>query len=210
MVPRTTQSKATWTEDRALLRSNPSAVAGAKTGAGAEPSRSAPPLPSTFRDWHQSEKPSRHEAAKSSTGCASQLANANRPKFQFPLNQDRRTNTTDKGLKEVGRLKKLQYLDLSNLNITDDGLKELRNLIELKRLYVVNTWITDSGLINLTAFKNLDALDLRGTQVTDGGVAQLEQLKKLGWLGLSLTKVTESGLRSLEAALPEAHIVFSP
>ena len=79
------ESQSTWAEDTALLRSNRSADPGAKTGAGIELSRSVP-LP--LRDWHQSAKPSRHDAAKSSTRRPSQLANVNRRKFQFPLNQD--------------------------------------------------------------------------------------------------------------------------
>ena len=56
------QPKAAWAEDRALLRSNPSADPGAKTGAGAR--RSPAPLPFyLLRDWHQSDKPSRQDPA---------------------------------------------------------------------------------------------------------------------------------------------------
>lgn len=80
------ESPLAWTQGTALLRSNRSAVPGAKTGAGIELPRSVP-LP--LRDWHQSAKPSRHEAATLTlTRRPSQLANANQRKFQFPLNQD--------------------------------------------------------------------------------------------------------------------------
>lgn len=92
------QSTLTWAEDRAPVRTDPSAHPVAKTGAGARNgggagSNHSVPLPSccrarALRDWHQRAKPSRHEVAKSSTGRPSQLANANQPKFQFPLNQD--------------------------------------------------------------------------------------------------------------------------
>ena len=83
------QCSSTWAEDTALLRSNRSAAPGAETGDGAR-HHVAPhsALPRRLQDQHQSAKPSRHEAAKSPTRCPSQLANANRPKFQFPLNQD--------------------------------------------------------------------------------------------------------------------------
>jgi hypothetical protein len=58
------QPTLTWAEDRALLGSNPSADPGAKTGVGAGRACSAP-LPAliagVFRDWHESEKPSRQE-----------------------------------------------------------------------------------------------------------------------------------------------------
>ena len=79
----------TWAEDRATQRCDPSADPGAETGDGAWHSlRPLSPLARCLQDQHQSAKPSRHEAAKSSTRRPSQLANANRPKFQFPLNQD--------------------------------------------------------------------------------------------------------------------------
>jgi len=81
------QSLSTWAEDTALLRSNRSADPGAETeGQAASP----PPAFTRLRDQQQSAKPSRHEAAKSPTRCPSQLANTNRHKFQFPLNQDNR------------------------------------------------------------------------------------------------------------------------
>ena len=51
----------TWTEDRATQRCDPSAVPGAKTRGGA--GLRLAPLPSSLRDWHQSDKPSRQDAA---------------------------------------------------------------------------------------------------------------------------------------------------
>ena len=84
----TAQWPSTWAEDRAPVRTDPSADPGAETeGRAASP----PPAFSRLRDQQQSAKPSRHEAAKSPTRCPSQPANANRQKFQFPLNQDMST-----------------------------------------------------------------------------------------------------------------------
>jgi hypothetical protein len=74
----------TWAEDTDLLRSNRSADPGAKTEARAVASQAAARL---LRDWHESDKPSRHEAAKSPAGRASRFTNANQPKVHFPLNQ---------------------------------------------------------------------------------------------------------------------------
>lgn len=82
------QSNRTWAEERALQRCNLSADPGAKTGSGIKRSCSIPPVSKTLRDWHQSEKPSRQEAAKSATGCHLQLTNTNLPEFHLPLNQD--------------------------------------------------------------------------------------------------------------------------
>src|SRR5690606_32597563 len=41
-----------------------------------------------LRDWRQSDKPSRHDAAIRLAGCPHPFANAQQLKFQFPLNQD--------------------------------------------------------------------------------------------------------------------------
>lgn len=63
------QPRTTWAEDRATQRCDPSAVPGAKTGAGAR--SCLVPLPfdpnsqstKSLRDWQQSDKPSWHDAA---------------------------------------------------------------------------------------------------------------------------------------------------
>ena len=81
------QSLMTWAEDRATQRCDPSAGPGAKTGAGAGYIPALLPS-SPLRDWHQSDKPSRHDAAIFPAGCPSQVANASRSEFQFPVNQN--------------------------------------------------------------------------------------------------------------------------
>ena len=87
------QAELDWAEDRATQRCDPSAVPGAKTGARAG-SRSAPLPFNSLRFWHQSDKPSRHDAATSRARCPSQLANVDRQEFQFPVNQDTRSATS--------------------------------------------------------------------------------------------------------------------
>jgi len=82
------QTKLTWAEDRALLRSNPSADPRAKTEGLAACTIAGCRLPFPLRDWHQSDKPSRQDAATRVAGCPHQFANANRQEFQFTLNQD--------------------------------------------------------------------------------------------------------------------------
>jgi len=86
MYARALQTDSAWAEDRALLRSNPSAVPGAKTDGAA---RGRPVLHTYHRDWHQSNKPSQQDAATALAGCPSKLANTDRPTFQFPLNHDK-------------------------------------------------------------------------------------------------------------------------
>jgi hypothetical protein len=75
-------------EDTALLRSNRSAVSGAKTEERADGSHAAARPSSPLRDWPPCDKPSRHDAAICLTGGPSPLANAHLPKFQFTVNQD--------------------------------------------------------------------------------------------------------------------------
>jgi hypothetical protein len=81
------QSPMAWAEDRATQRCDPSADPGAKTGAGV---RNPLALLSfhPLRDWHESDKPSRHDAATAPAGCPSQPTNAKRRELQFPANQD--------------------------------------------------------------------------------------------------------------------------
>ena len=81
------QRETAWAEDRATQRCDPSAVPGAKTEERAVVlNESAVRL--ALRDWHQSVKPSRQDAATITHDAHSQLANADRKKFQFTLNQD--------------------------------------------------------------------------------------------------------------------------
>jgi len=80
----------TWAEDRATQRCDPSADPGAKTEERAVCSAIvAAARPSTLRDWHQSDKPSRHDAAISPAGCLPRPANTEPQEFQFTLNQDK-------------------------------------------------------------------------------------------------------------------------
>lgn len=64
------QLRTTWAEDRALLRSNPSADPGAKTeGRVVRNVPAAATRLSCLRDWHVCDKPSRQDAATISAGC---------------------------------------------------------------------------------------------------------------------------------------------
>ena len=62
MMDRVLQRNAAWAEDRATQRCDPSADPGAKTGAGAGHVPALLPS-SPLRDWHESDKPPRHDAA---------------------------------------------------------------------------------------------------------------------------------------------------
>jgi hypothetical protein len=86
--------QSTWAEDRAPVRTDPSADPGAKTEERAAVQQAAA-RPSHLRDWRQCAKPSRHDAANVPTRRPSKVANDNRPKFHFPLNQHKRTGSSN-------------------------------------------------------------------------------------------------------------------
>jgi len=84
------QRLAAWAEDRATVRTDPSTDPGAKTEARAVGMQGvAARLP--LRDWHESDKPSRHDAVTLRQDAPFQLANGERSEFQFTVNQDTKT-----------------------------------------------------------------------------------------------------------------------
>jgi hypothetical protein len=92
-----------WTEDRATQRCDPSAAPGAETEGRADAVRSAARTYQPLRDRHESDKPSRQDAATRPAGCDSRFANARRPKFQFTLNQyTRRSSLRSSSAKTIG------------------------------------------------------------------------------------------------------------
>jgi Leucine-rich repeat (LRR) protein len=70
----------------------------------------------------------------------------------------------------------LRVVDLhDNPKVTDAGLKELARLKQLQWLHLYQTKVTDAGLKELAALKNLHTLDLRDTKVTDAGLKELRK-----------------------------------
>ncbi len=138
---------------------------------------------------------------------------------------------TDKGLKEVLPLKRLERLDLECTGISDAGLKELRALNRLRSLDLRGTLVTDDGLkelagMRLTELKipgeaqtdvglehYLAALEspthlvLKDWKVTDEGLKGLARIKQLRSLNLSYTQVTDAGVKRLLQALPGLKVI---
>lgn len=85
------QHHTTWTEDRAPVRTDPSAVPGAETEGRAVAITSA--ARPSLRDRLPCEKPSRPEAATNTARCLDAFPYALTAKFQFTLNQDKMTRT---------------------------------------------------------------------------------------------------------------------
>lgn len=129
---------------------------------------------------------------------------------------------TDDGLKNIGRLSRLESLDLSDTGITDDGLAHLSHSGRLSYLFLVRCGIDGSGLrhlrhlplkhLNLNwtrlvdanlghvgEMKSLESLTMQDTPITDNGLAQIAGLKDLWELHIHNTAVTGDGLSHLES-----------
>ena len=86
----------------------------------------------------------------------------------------------DETLAHVGRLGRLEYLNLAGTAVTDAGLAHLKGLTSLGDLDLSNTQVGDAGLAHLKGLTNLRMLPLVGTRVTDDGVLELKHA--LPWL----------------------------
>jgi len=58
---------------------------------------------------------------------------------------------------QVGNLKEVQRLDLSNANIDDDGLRQIAHL-QLRELWLQDTKLTDASAVTLSGIKTLNFL----------------------------------------------------
>jgi internalin A len=112
----------------------------------------------------------------------------------------------DECLKEVAKLQKLEYLELSNTRITDEGLKEVAKMQKLTNLGLFGTKITDEGLKEVTKLQHLTHLGLSYTKITDAGLKEVAKMQKLTNLGLFGTKITDAGVAELKNALPNCYI----
>ena len=82
---------------------------------------------------------------------------------------------SDVCLKEVGKYKKLSYLNLKETPVTDAGISELAGLRGLVSLNLYRTKVTDKGISSLKKCKSLRKLYVAGTDVTEAGVKELGQ-----------------------------------
>ena len=91
---------------------------------------------------------------------------------------------TNKHMRHVASLPKLEFLAIPGTHVNDAGLRRLRNHYHLQTLLLHDCRITDEGLKHL---------------------AHLKQLRKLA---LNRTWVTENGLAFLAQELPETHVYY--
>src|SRR5579862_4471403 len=110
----------------------------------------------------------------------------------------RRTRVTDRGLKQLGKLKSLVKLHLYSPQTTDASMKVLGPLVGLMELYIGRNKITDAGLKQVGELKNLTVLHVESTEITDAGLQEIGKLRKMFELNVSGTRITDAGLSELE------------
>ena len=89
----------------------------------------------------------------------------------------------------------------------DETLAHLGRLGRLEHVNLNDTAVTDAGLAHLKGLTNLNGLDLWHTQIGDAGLAHLKSLLGLRLILLAGTRVTDDGVLELEQALPRVQIL---
>ncbi len=136
-----------------------------------------------------------------------------------------RTQATDSGLAQVGKMTGLEDLLIWDAtSITDQGVAHLAGLKNLKTVLISSSWITDKSLVLLSSLPRIEELSLQANhfsdegflrlkgentlkqlatgqgsfRVTDAGLAHLKNFKKLKILDLQNSEVTARGLEQLK------------
>jgi len=137
------------------------------------------------------------------------------------------TKLSSKGLAQISRLNRLEYLSLRGQPLDDDALQSFRccaglkyldltatkvtdssmdvvgGFVQLETLWLVGTQLTDVGLERLSKLHNITMLHLWNTRITDAGLASLRQMRQLKSVSLSNNhQITDAGMKSLEEELP--------
>ncbi len=107
------------------------------------------------------------------------------------------TEFSRQGLRHLGRLERLEWLNLSRHAISDEGMESVSKLKNLKNLYLTEAQITDHGLKHLPDLKNLENLTVDRTKIGDAALEHISQISNLRSLNLSRTNITNDGLRNL-------------
>ena len=121
----------------------------------------------------------------------------------------RGTRISDPTLAIVGKLTRLESLDIANTGVTDKGLDSLVPLTQLKHLAIGRTRFTEEALGVLRVLTTLESLDLSGprglarTQRSEGGAipAGIAELKELRVLRVGHSPVSAEELRLLSGSL---------
>jgi len=108
-----------------------------------------------------------------------------------------RTSISSAGLAPVGRLPKLEKLDVIDaIGVGDDAIVHLMPLRALKQLRLHATSVGDDGVRVLTAFNRIECLSLERNKITDAGFANVNTFKNL--TRLRIQGISDRCLRELK------------
>jgi WD40 repeat protein len=120
------------------------------------------------------------------------------------------SEVTETGLAQVGRLTRLESLDLSHCGIvTDTGLGQLKGLTNLAELNLHRAQVTRTGLAHLQSMKKLRRLHLAECSIGDEGLAVLARITQLEDLDLNDVGITDAGLACLKSLTSLTRLVLS-
>jgi len=117
------------------------------------------------------------------------------------------TKIEDGALVEIGKLTKLEDLNLWRSRVTDSGIKFLVEL-PLKRLNLDDTSIGDAAIPHIAQIRSLEFIHLGKTAITDEGIQGLKELTKLKDLVLTNNGLSPEAVERLRSRLPETRIQF--
>lgn len=100
-------------------------------------------------------------------------------------------------LSEIGRLQRLELLDLTNSGVSDKALSHLKGLPNLRILFLAETGVGDVGLSHIADLIHLRSLSLDKTSIRGPGLAHLSKLRELELLTLKGSALTDEGMPHL-------------
>lgn len=108
---------------------------------------------------------------------------------------------TEKCFVDIGKMKSLKNLDLSDSDFQSEWMDELVDL-RLRELNLMNTDFNDRGMEAIAKIPTLTRVNAKFTQVTDEGLLFFKGHPSLYELKLDFTKATNDGAKTI-AAMPE-------
>lgn len=110
-------------------------------------------------------------------------------------------NPLDEALDAIGRIRRLDYLNLTGSNVSDAGMPHLAGLEHLRFFALGDTKITDAALPVLARLPSLEILILQREAVTDAGLGALAESPTLDYLCLlECRQVTDIGMQAIARA----------
>jgi internalin A len=108
---------------------------------------------------------------------------------------------TDAAMASVGKLHRLEHLNLGLVHVGKRGLNQLNGLKNLRTLHLValreEEATVDEIPLNIASLKNLKTLAIKGVVLRDADLASLARMSDLEWLALD-GPLTEDGLMCLK------------